>query len=164
MIDKCPHCNTEKLVSPSGRPTSPILIIGEFPGEEELDRGVPMVGAMGKVLRTEMARCKLDVNQMRLTNLWIHAPNKSKACFEYGIQLAIHEAKNKRAILLLGSETARYFCNQAVTSVCGLRVTSPYLSANIIYACLNPAIVFQRGGIGEVRLAINKFSKALQEA
>jgi hypothetical protein len=37
-----------------------------------------------------------------------------------------------------------------------LRVTSRYLSAPILYACVNPAVAFH-GGIGEVRLALKKF-------
>ena len=161
MDETCPHCGTS-LVAPRGRRESPILVIGEYPGDEEIEKGIPMVGAMGGVFRTEMARVGIDINRLRLTNIWLHTPNKSKECLDYGIAEAIKEAKDRKAILLLGSECVSYFCNKSVLRTCGLKVTSPYLSAPIIYSCVNPAIVFKRGGIGEVRLALKKFSKVVE--
>jgi len=53
--------------------------------------------------------------------------------------------------------------DKSVKAVCGLQVTSHYLSAPIIYATINPASLFQRGGVGEVRLALTKFVKAVED-
>jgi len=163
-MDSCPICGTHQMVSPSGRKDSPVLIIGDYPGDIEIKKGVPMVGPIGNVLKTELAFLGIDLRRCRLTNLWLHTPNKQNECMEFGIQQAILEAKGKKAILLLGSECTKYFCDKSVRRVCGLQVISPYLSAPIIYACLNPVIAFKRGGggVGEVRLALKKFSKALK--
>jgi uracil-DNA glycosylase family 4 len=154
----CPHCSRDDLVLASGAKRAPILIIGEFPGRDEIKKGKPMVGAMGEVLRQELARADLDMNQMRLTNLWLHPKNKNESCFKYGLEQAIKEAKNRKAILLIGSDTVLHFCNEKVSEVNGLVVESSYLSAPLIFACVQPATVFH-GGLGEIRLSLQKFSK-----
>jgi len=84
-IYTCPHCKRDDMVLASGSKRSPFLIIGEFPGRDEIKKGKPMVGAMGKVLRNELARANLDMNQIRLTNLWLHPKNENEACFNYGL-------------------------------------------------------------------------------
>jgi len=165
----CSSCGREDLVLASGPRRAKILIIGESPEEEELKRGKPMMGKMGGVLRSELGRANLDMNQMRLTNLWLHPPQKVGAkdtegqrikaeCFKQGLDAVIKEAKNRQAILLIGSETVKFFCNEKVSEVSGLVVESTYLSAPLIFACVKPTAVFS-GGMGEVRLALQKFSK-----
>jgi uracil-DNA glycosylase family 4 len=88
-IYTCPSCSRDDLVLASGARRAPILIIGEFPGKDEIKKGKPMVGAMGKVLRNELARADLDMNQMRLANLWLHPKNKNEDCFNYGLEKVI---------------------------------------------------------------------------
>ena len=158
-IISCPHCGTP-LLHASGAAKSDILIIGEFPGKDEIDVGKPFVGATGRVLRTEMAIAGTDMVMCRVTNLWLHEPNKNEDCFYYGFNEALEEARGRRAILLIGSETVNAFCDLPVSSVCGLEVSSPMLSAELVMAIINPAIVFHRG-IGEIRLALKKFNEAL---
>lgn len=153
----CPVCNNPKCVPPSGNKNSPILIIGEFPGREETQKGKPMVGKMGDVLRYELGLLGVDLNRMRICNLWQHEPNGNEDCLKHGFETVIAEAKGKQAILLLGSESVKAFCNENVSKVCGLEVKSPYLSAPIIMACVNPAVAFH-SSIGELRLALKKFS------
>lgn len=115
-----------------------------------------MIGNMGAVLRTEFGKLGFDLNRMRLMNLWQHAPNNNEECYQLGFETVIKEAKGRRAILLLGSETVKAFCNRSVSKVCGMPVESSYLSVPIIYACVNPATAFH-GTVGEVRLALKKF-------
>ena len=163
MIDPftCPICSNTKCVPPAGRIHSPILIVAEFPGDQEAIKGRPMVGRMGDVLRMELGKLGMDLNRLRLCNLWYHAPNNNKNCYEYGFEQVIKEAKGRKAILLLGSESVKAFCNESVSKVCGLQVKSPYLSAPIVYACVNPAQAFH-SPIGELRLALSKFVRATQ--
>jgi len=174
----CPVCNNDDYVPPSGNPSSPVLLIGAFPGEEEIRKGVPMVGATGGVLKAELHKLGLDLNMFRLANLWFHPEPKVNAgkdreaqkfieaqkqkCLSFFAEQLIKEAKGKKAILLMGAKTVDYFCNKKVSAVCGLQVTSPYLSVPIIYACVNPADVFH-SSIGEMRLALTKFAKRLDE-
>jgi hypothetical protein len=47
-------------------------------------------------------------------------------------------------------------CDEMVSEVSGLEVKSIYLSAPLLFACVQPATVFH-GGIGELRQALEKF-------
>ena len=164
MRPLCPKCTTE-VVKPSGYASSKILVIGESPGLDELKSGKPFVGGAGKILRSEMANAGLDLFRCRLINLWLHTPPKKTAdnfeeCFDAGMKVCLEEAKGKEAILLLGADTVQFFTGLSVSDVTGLQVDSNQLSAPIIYACVNPAIVFHKN-VGEVRFAINNFVSAL---
>ena len=169
----CEFCVRDDLVLASGPKRAKILIIGEEPGEDEIKKGKPMVGAMGTVLRSELGRVDLDMNQMRLTNLWLHPQQKIKAkdteglkikeqCFKHGLNEAIKESANRQAILLLGSDTVKFFCDEKVSEVNGLVVQSPHLSAPLLFACVQPAQVFHQG-LGDVRLSIQKFARKVNE-
>lgn len=160
----CPICNSDDYAPPAGNPSSPVLLIGAFPGDEEIRKGVPMVGAMGGVLKTELHHLGMDLNMFRLANLWFHPKPKgeeAKDCLNYFIEQLVKEAKDKKAVLLMGAEPVKTFCNKKVSSVCGLQVTSPYLSVPIIYAMVNPADCFH-SSIGEMRLALTKFIHRLE--
>jgi uracil-DNA glycosylase family 4 len=161
-IYTCPHCNREDLVLASGSKKADILIIGEYPGAEEIKEGKPMVGAMGGVLRSELGRVGMDINQMRLCNLWLHPKNKNNDCLEYGKEMAVKEAKGRKVILLIGSDAVKDFCYEKVSEVTGLEVESPYLSAPLVFACLQPATVFHQG-LGELRLSIEKFARKVND-
>jgi uracil-DNA glycosylase family 4 len=157
---RCPACNTEDVVLPSGNPKSLILIIGERPGEEEIKQGKPLVGAVGTIIRKELAFMGVDMNQFRITNLWLHTPNDNEKCFSWCVESAIKEAIGKRVILLLGSDSVKYFTNKDVSKVAGLKVSSPLLSAPIIMASPHPSF---KSGIGEFRLSMQKFVAELEK-
>ena len=162
----CPICQSTAYVPPSGSEDALVLIIGEEPGNKEIQDGRPMVGAMGGVLRTELWKLGYDLDMFRLANLWFHPAYKKdhptyNECLNHGVEILIKEAQNKKAILLIGSDTVSFFCNEKVSEVSGLQVKSPYLSAPIIYACVQPATVWH-GGIGELRLSLTKFIKRLE--
>lgn len=162
----CPVCHTDDYVPPAGPESSPVMIIGEMPGQEEIAKGVPMVGAMGGVLKAELHRLGVELNMFRLANLWFHPPHKKdhplyKDCLMYSAGKVIQDAQNRKAILLIGSETVSFFCNKKVSNVSGLQVKSTYLSVPIIYACVQPATVFH-SSIGELRTSLTKFIKRLE--
>ena len=157
----CPIC-LEKTVHPHGY-SDDVLIIGEFPGKEELAYGKPFTGHTGRILRKELSKLGVDLLQFRVTNLWLHIPNKKDECFEYCRDVCLDEAKGKQAILLVGSETTSYFTGYNVSDVNGLQVDSPMLSAPIIYAMYNPAILFHKNAVGEIRFALNRFVKHLKQ-
>jgi uracil-DNA glycosylase family 4 len=158
----CPICNNAQCVPPHGNENSPILVVAEFPGIEEIKKGRPMIGRMGNVLRLELGKLGVDLHRMRIMNLWQHKPNGNEECYNLGFKTVIKEAKGKKAILLLGNETVKAFCDEKVSDVCGLNVESFYLSAPIIVACVNPAIAFH-SPIGELRLALSKFVYQIEE-
>lgn len=157
----CPICGYQKCVPPAGNAKSTILVVAEYPGREEEIKGKPMVGKMGDVLRQELGRLGVDLNRMRICNLWQHEPNNNEDCYKRGFETVIQEARGKKAILLLGSDAVKAFTGEKVSDVCGLNVKSDYLSAPIIIACVNPAIAYH-SGIGELRLALKKFCLAIE--
>jgi uracil-DNA glycosylase family 4 len=169
----CKYCGRDDLVLASGPKRASILIIAEEPGKDEVKRGKPMVGAMGEVLRQELGRADLDMNQMRLTNLWLHPQQKVGAkdteglkikeqCFKHGLNEAIKEARNRKAILLIGSDTVKFFCDEKVSEVNGLEVQSVHLSAPLLFACVQPATVWHKS-LGEVRLSLQKFGQRINK-
>ena len=163
----CPICGSTDVVPPSGDPNSPYLIIGVSPGKDEVKEHAPMVGKTGGVLGAELRKLGRDKSEFRITNLWHHPPSENKkdenydACFNYGATLAVKEAINRKAILLVGAETCKYFCNYSVEAYNGLRVTSQYLSCPVIMACVQPTNVF-KGGVGEFRESLKKFVRQLE--
>lgn len=162
----CPTCNSPTLHA-FGSPQSQLLIVGDAPDKASLSEGRLFASnsnfmTAGKVLRQETARVGLDIYQFRVTSLWTHAPNKSGECFKVGYENVLDEAKGKSAILLVGSEVVETFTPFKVSDVTGLQVDSPLLSCPIIYAMVNPSIVFAKS-YGEVRFAIEQFNKRLKE-
>jgi len=162
MYPICYVCES-KVFPASGYSKSNILIIGDAPSDKEIENGRLFMGAAGNVLRQELALLKADAYRMSFTNLWYHAPNKIEYCFKASVNACLEEAKGKKAILLLGSDTCEYFTGYKVSDVSGLQVESNMLSAPIIYAMLQPSIVFSSKGVGEIRFALSNFVKHILE-
>lgn len=165
MNQHCPSCG-EKICPPSGR-SQTVLVISEFPGDTEMEKGVPFAThwkfvTAGKVFRSELEKQGVALNQWRVLNLWLHQPTNSEACWQAGYNNVLDEAKGKKAILLVGSDVVETFTKYKVSDVSGLEVDSHILSAPIIYASVNPAIALHRS-VGEVRFAITKFVQRLDQ-
>lgn len=162
----CPICGRDDCVPASGLKSSPILLVAEFPGKDEVKYGKPLCGASGGVLKAELSYLGIDIKQLRICNLWLHEPSKDKAldekCLAYSASKVIEEAKGKKIILLIGSDAVKYFTGYSVSKVAGLKLTSSYFSIPIIMAMPNPAEVFH-GSIGEVRLSLQKFVKEIED-
>lgn len=161
----CPVCDAR--VVPSSGKSKDLLIVGEFPGDEELRQGKPFASnsnfiTAGKIFRKELERVELFLSDFRVTNLWLHTPNKNEECYSLGYQAVLDEAKGKKAILLVGSDTIETFTNYKVSDVSGLRVDSPILSAHLIMAMVNPALASHRA-VGEVRFAIEQWQMNLEK-
>jgi uracil-DNA glycosylase family 4 len=159
---ECPICHSEDCVLPMGPKSSLILIIGDKPGDQEVKEGKPFVGATGGVLRTELSRVGIDMGKIRITNLWIHPPNANKDCQENGAKKAILEAQNKKVILLIGSDTVKYFCDCSVEGYNGLLVQSAWFPNAKVMASVQPAVAFH-SGLGEVRFAMSQFAELLKK-
>lgn len=159
---ECPICGSKDCVPACGPISSSILIIGAYPGDEEVKAGRPMVGANGGLLRTELAMNGIDLAGLRVGNIWLHPSNKDEKCLEYGATQIIKEAKGRKAILLLGAEPVKYFCKVSVEKYNGLQVQSDLLSAPLIMACVQPATCFH-GSAGEFKLSIKKFCERIEE-
>lgn len=157
----CSVCGSTKCVDPCGPEKSSYIIIGSYPGEDEVKGGIPFSGKTGVVLKSELRKVGLDFASFRVTNLWKHLPNANPKCMQEGAEAAIAEAKGRQVVLLIGAEAVKFFCNLSVEGYNGLPVKSNYLSAPLIVACVQPTTVYH-GGLGEIRLTIQKLSRKIE--
>jgi uracil-DNA glycosylase len=155
----CPNCG-KLLVEPSGRPSSRILFLAEFPGFQEIEENAPWVGPAGDVFKRELQRAGIVYNTCRSTNLWLHGVDTKTCEFKWHLEQAFKELQGKEAVLLIGSEVSKYLLEKPVSEVSGLRVTAPLLPKEIklAVACFNPAMATKGEGVGEIRLAIERFA------
>lgn len=166
-MKRCPICK-KKLIPPRGPVDSPFLILAIKPAEKDLEFNRPMAGYPGKVLRMELSRVNLDMLNFRISNLMLHEVHKkgtvlTEECFEWNLEQAVAETKDRKMILLMGSDVVQAFCGVNVMSVSGLQVKSHLISSKTkIFAAPAPGDAIH-GGVGEVRLAIQNFSSAYTE-
>lgn len=108
---KCPlHETRGKYVLPKGNFEGKILIIGEAPGADEAQAGVPFVGKVGQILADALQKFNFDMNDILVTNVCMCRPpkqrqpnkNESDACLGY-VQQLIASMPNLKLILLLGA-------------------------------------------------------------
>jgi len=165
-MSNCEICG-QPLVNIGGWRSSPILLVGEFPGWEELKYLVPWIGNAGKVLANELGRAGVQFERCKTTNLWRHAvpedkPTKERE-FDYHYKLLIEELKKAKAVFLMGSDLAELFFKKKVTYINGCVMHSERLPSNIEVAIvsLNPAVCLQRDSVaGDFRYACQRFAQA----
>jgi len=163
-IFQCPICGAES-VPPHNPNNSNVLIVGEFPGKTELERGIPLVGRTGELLRQELAYLGYGIGSFGLCNLWQHPPNKNEECLMHGKQVVIRESEDKEIILLVGSDVAKMFLTKGISELNGLNVKEFLrfeFSAPVVMAMVNPAIMFHSVA-GEVKLALKKFIREVEK-
>jgi len=168
MREICPNCG-HLLVTPNGPIDSDILIVGEFPGVEEIEVGLPFVGKTGDVLAYELAVAGITLQRCRVTNLWLHGALKPKhplytTCFNMGVSAMMQELMiPHKGILFLGSEIPPLFELPPVTTISGL-IFDHVPVFNVPCTCMflpNPAIVFH-STVGEIRHGLYVFSRTLK--
>jgi DNA polymerase len=70
VCTKCPLWKTRKNAVPGeGNPKSPVMFIGEAPGQSEDTEGRPFVGAAGKFLETMLSEIGLSRNDVFICNI-----------------------------------------------------------------------------------------------
>jgi uracil-DNA glycosylase len=98
-----------KFVFGSGSADAPVMVIGEAPGQDEDEQGLPFVGAAGKLLTTMLAAVNLDrTTDLFITNVLKCHPPENRAPESSEIITCIPLLKRQidiiqpRAMLLLG--------------------------------------------------------------
>lgn len=156
--DSCPACKTSGIVPPYGINESPILIVGDSPGDDEISSGRPFSGATGRVLKSELRFLGLRLRDFRVMNMWQHKANKKQPeCFEIGVQAVLEEAKGRKMIVLVGADTVKYFTGEKVSDWNGLFCPSKILGQDV-FVMIQPTVVFHKN-LGEVRFAVQQFAK-----
>lgn len=115
--DICPELRVQatQLVLGDGNPDADIVFIGEAPGKNEDEQGLPFVGAAGKFLDEMLASVGMERNDVYITNIVKYrppnnrdpSPEEKKAFWPYLVkQLQIIEPK---IIITLGRHSMENF-------------------------------------------------------
>lgn len=115
--DVCPELRAQatQLVMGSGNPDASIVFIGEAPGKNEDEQGLPFVGAAGKFLDEMLAAADMKREDVYITNIVKYRPpnnrdplpDEKKAFWPYLLkQLQIIEPK---VVVTLGRHSMEYF-------------------------------------------------------
>lgn len=160
----CSMCG-RPLVGLGGPETAQLGIIGERPGDVEKARLEPFVGPSGALLRAELLRVGIHLENCRVTNIWRHDPIRGSdevAILEYAwhLQNALEAVAKCKIVLLLGSVATDPILGEKVSNIAGKWTESESLPNAKIIAAPNPAAAL-RGTIGEIRRAIERLPKAL---
>lgn len=154
----CPNCpNGGPKVGSKGDPNSPFVIVGESPGKQELDIGLPFVGPSGKVLDVSLMQGlgpkPYFINAMQC---WPgYADDKNEEALKLGVSLCRQHvldeiAKAPRSVILalgtpaLWTTTGNY--DYKITQERGKILPSELASVGIVPS-VHPAFLM-RGGAG----------------
>lgn len=117
----CPELASQatQLVMGDGNPNADIVFIGEAPGKNEDEQGLPFVGAAGKFLNEMLAAAELDRNDVYITNIVKYrppnnrdpSPAEKQAFWPYLARQL--EIINPKAIVTLGRHSMEFFLPDA---------------------------------------------------
>ncbi len=126
-IKKCHACRLAEtrtnVVPGEGDVNSPILFVGEGPGEDEDKTGRPFVGRAGKLFDKILESVKLNRKDVYIANVVkcrppknrVPLPDEIEACSPY--LMAQIEVINPKIIVPLGATAMKYFLGNEVKSI-----------------------------------------------
>lgn len=160
----CPNLAQEatNLVFGDGNPDADIVFIGEAPGKQEDEQGLPFVGASGKFLNEMLASINLRREQVYITNIVKYRPPNNrdplpgeKADFLPFLERQL-EVINPLLIVTLGRHSMNCFLPQLqISSVHGepkrikmqLHNTAGDVVTRVILPLYHPAAALYNGGL-----------------
>lgn len=124
----CPNLaeTATNLVMGAGNPNAEIVFIGEAPGKNEDEQGLPFVGAAGKFLNEMLASINLDRQDVYITNIVKYRPpnnrdpepEEKKAFWPYLVRQL--EVINPKIVITLGRHSMEYFLpNMKISAIHG---------------------------------------------
>lgn len=167
ILDKniCPNLaeTAKQLVMGDGNPDADIVFIGEAPGKNEDEQGLPFVGAAGKFLNEMLASVGLERSDIFITNIVKYrppenrdpTPEEKQAFWPFlAHQLEIIEPK---VIVTLGRHSMEFFLPEAkISQVHGQPKRLPVKmhdgreSSWIILPLYHPAAALYNGGMRQI--------------
>jgi uracil-DNA glycosylase family 4 len=109
----------KQVVSPSGDPRSPVLFVGEAPGQKEDESGVPFVGKAGKMLDRLLREEGLPRDSIMITNTVKCRPprnrrpkeEEARACHPY----LERELRDRQLVVALGKTASESLLGTKLT-------------------------------------------------
>ena len=133
---RCPlHTDRTNSVFSDGNPKAPLMLIGEGPGQNEDETGIPFVGRAGQLLTQILASVEIDrkkdiyicnIVKCRPPNNRAPVPEEMEACFSYlEAQIAMVQPK---LILLCGATAMKGVLGikTGITKMRGQWLDTPY--------------------------------------
>lgn len=163
----CPNCGNQ-LVVPVGPEDAPVLLIGEFPGYNEIVRGYPFVSGVknktlsGDILKAELARVGVQMFACRATNLWQHEKNEKGCDISWHIDTAFKEFAGRKIIVCLGSDVSKTLFKTNIMDVAGMVLEHEAYPGIKFLLSPNPAIALH-GPLGELRHALSILPALMEE-
>lgn len=158
----CPELAVQatQLVMGGGNPNADIVFIGEAPGKNEDEQGLPFVGAAGKFLNEMLAAAGMERGDVYITNVVKYRPPNNrdplpeeKAAF-LPYLLRQLEIINPKAIITLGRHSMEYFLPDAkISQVHGHAVRKKVIYHDetehewLIIPLYHPAAALYNGGM-----------------
>lgn len=119
ILDKdiCPELAAQatNLVMGDGNVNADIVFIGEAPGKNEDEQGLPFVGAAGKFLNEMLAAAEMDRSDVYITNIVKYRPpnnrdplpDEKKAFWPFLLKQL--QVINPKVVITLGRHSMEYF-------------------------------------------------------
>lgn len=158
----CPELAEQatNLVMGDGNPDADIVFIGEAPGKNEDEQGLPFVGAAGKFLNEMLAAAGMDRSDVYITNIVKYRPPNNRdpkpqekdAFWPYLAQQL--EIIDPKAVITLGRHSMEFFLPDAkISEIHGQAVYKrvTYHNGNehewLIVPLYHPAAALYNGGL-----------------
>lgn len=151
---KCTKCDLHKgrknVVFGEGNVRSPIMFIGEGPGEDEDKSGRPFVGRAGRVLREVISEF-IDCKEVYIANIvkcrppMNRLPSKTEIskCFPYLLR-QLNFIKPK-VICCLGSTATMTILGRQQVSMSRMRGQAVNFMYGTVFICYHPSYLLRRG-------------------
>lgn len=171
----CPELAAQatNLVMGDGNPDAQIVFIGEAPGKNEDEQGLPFVGAAGKFLNEMLAAAELERSDVYITNIVKYRPpnnrdpnpSEKQAFWPYLARQL--EIISPTVIMTLGRHSMEFFLPEAkISQVHGhaVKKTVTYHDGSqhewLIVPLYHPAAALYNGGLRQT--LIDDFIAAVQ--
>lgn len=168
ICQKCELAKTRiKAVPGYGNLNAEIMFIGEAPGRNEDEQGLPFVGQAGKILDKALFENGLrredcfiaNVAKCRPPENRVPTPEEVNCCFPYlTLQIKIIEPK---CIILLGATALKYFMSEEKPSISSLRGKKIVIKGRIFVPTYHPAACLRNYKYYETIVKDIAFAKSL---
>jgi DNA polymerase len=166
----CPNLATKakNLVMGDGNIDADIVLIGEAPGKNEDEQGLPFVGAAGKFLDTMLEGAGIKRSDVYITNIVKYRPPNNrdplpeeKAVFWPYLVRQLDVIKPK-VVVTLGRHSMEYFLpDRKISEIHGQPKRIPFGQSKIVVVPLyHPAAALYNGGMRAT--LIEDFNKLLK--